>query len=74
MEIQTKFAHIRRIRFGFRKRVLLGSEKYLPAVKWRWVPAPLSDFVDRDSYGTFLSTISGIGGVLIGLYYAACGW
>jgi hypothetical protein len=97
---------LRRIRFEFRKRVLLGSEKYvstntaarilldlirvtlpallfglgtasvlllidlyLPVVKWRWVPLPLWHLDDRDSYATFLSTISGIGGVLIGLYY-----
>jgi hypothetical protein len=97
---------MRRIRFGFRKRVLSTSEKYvstntaghilldmvrltlpplllalgtafallisemyLPTTNWKWSPIPLWHLEDRDSYGTFLSTISGIGGVLIGLYY-----
>lgn len=97
---------LRRIRFEVRKRVLLGSEKYVaantsahillelmqfafssllfafgtatllllvdlyfPIVKWGWVPFPLWYLDDRDSYATFLSTISAIGGVLIGLYY-----
>lgn len=97
---------LRRLRFELRKRILLGSEKYvstntaarivvelirvtlpgllfglgtasvlllvdlyLPDIKWRWAPFPLWLLEDRDSYATFLSTISGIGGVLIGLYY-----
>jgi hypothetical protein len=50
---------------------LLISDLYLPAViNWRWAPIPLWRLEDRESYATLLSTISGIGGVLIGLYYA----
>lgn len=51
--------------------LLLVADLYLPTVTWRWVPFPLWHLDDRDSYASFLSTISGIGGVLIGLYYAA---
>lgn len=50
--------------------VLLVINVYLPAPTWRWVPLPLWHMENTESYGTFLSTISGIGGVLIGLYYA----
>jgi len=50
---------------------LLISDLYLPTViNWRWAPIPLWPLEDRESYATLLSTISGIGGVLIGLYYA----
>ena len=49
---------------------LLLSEVYLPAFRWsKLLPFPLWHLDDRDSYASFLSTISGIGGVLIALYY-----
>jgi hypothetical protein len=49
---------------------LLLSEVYLPDFRWSGLlPFPLWHLDDRDSYASFLSTISGIGGVLIALYY-----
>jgi len=49
---------------------LLLSEVYFAAPRWsQLLPIPLSHLDDRDSYAAFLSTISGIGGVLIALYY-----
>jgi hypothetical protein len=49
---------------------LLLGELYLPDSRWsRLLPFPLWHLDDRDSYASFLSTISGIGGVLIALYY-----
>ena len=50
--------------------VLLISEVYLPTIRTWWLPFPLWHLNDSDAYATFLGTISGIGGVLIGLYYA----
>jgi hypothetical protein len=50
--------------------VLLLGNLYLPIWRWPWMPIPLWHLGDRDGYATFLGTISGIGGVLIGLYYA----
>lgn len=52
--------------------LLLISEVFLPSpAGLGFLPLPLSHIADRDSYGSFLSTISGIGGVLIALYYTA---
>ena len=50
--------------------VLLLSGVFLPSPARSWfLPFPLWHLDDRDSYGSFLSTISAIGGVLIALYY-----
>ena len=49
---------------------LLISEVYLPTYRLPWMPVALWHLDDHDSYATLLGTISGIGGVLIGLYYA----
>jgi hypothetical protein len=50
--------------------LLLLSEVYFPNGRGFWfLPIPLWHIDDRDSYSSFLSTISGIGGVLIALYY-----
>jgi hypothetical protein len=52
---------------GFVAFALLLSELYLPV----YYKVPLWRIADRDTYTTFLASISGIGGIFIGLYYAA---
>jgi hypothetical protein len=51
--------------------VLLVAEIFVPVPKDAWFsPMPLSHIEANDSYSSLLSTISGIGGVLIALYYS----
>jgi hypothetical protein len=52
---------------GIAAFALLLSELYLP----EYNKFPLWRIADRDTYTTFLASISGIGGIFIGLYYAA---
>jgi len=50
--------------------ILLLSEVFFPRREgFGFLPVPLWHIDERDSYSSFLSTISGIGGVLIALYY-----